>query len=1322
MTDYRLEGLSTRTFEHLVQSLVHAAITTTATPFGDGPDGGREATFEGATSYGPATQQWNGYGIVQAKFLQRPKDSKNDGEWIVSQVRKELEDLESRPARIADLDYYIIASNVTLTPSEKTGSKDKMRKLLNEFKVRNNLKEFDVWDYDKMRVLLDIHKEVAQAYSAWITSGDVLNALIEQIGRGPDHYTSVVRFLQKEMLADQYSKLEQAGHSADEKIPLAQVFVDLATIDQEPSDRDSTPPNTIGFVREMVNVAGEKLTVGQLSDDSRQRPRVKTPGRYVLIGGPGQGKTTVGQFLCQVFRVALLRDVDTYLLDSASIQAVDSITAQWSPDDIGARRLPLRVVLSELAAALGERTANSLLDYIAQRFSKAANTTYSVSELELLLRSYPCLIVLDGLDEVPASSNRSEVLLAVQEFWVDMASAGIDALMVATSRPQGYNEDFSMDHYEHRWLVPLSPEVALDYGSRLAHVRFGAEDRYEKIIDRLRRAIENPATARLTKSPLQVTILTLIVDRMGQPPQERWALFSEYYRIIYQRETERDIEAAEVLRVHKPDIDAIHKRVGLLLQLESENSGTTDARLSSQQFADLVDSYLVSEGHEGEARVELRNRIIDGAANRLVFLVGLESDRVGFEIRSLQEFMAAEGLMELDDATTHARLRQISAAVSWRNVFLFAAGKCFAERRYLRDVIQSICADLNEDPDDPLSQHIRAGSVLALDLLADGSALRQPAKYRALARLAFRVLDLPASLQYANRLAEAFVPGSDDLFAEELEQRLNSDASESKRGASVCLVELLSVTPTSQFAKLAERYLTDSELTNSRVATLSRTVSGRSSWMTERLSPIIEHLNPEIFVDDMMFDDYVGSSDQLRDVQPWVLDKMPAWADSMLRALYAQYWSDEQLAIAVTGANGRKVGQVQFESLLLYPESRFRNIAGKIPRTMAWEPVHQWFAFLANPNSGNLTKILGHFDNDQRDQLLLTVSELSPWPLSSSLLEIFEGADSQEVIGRILQGSMGDVAVWRRAEDHWRTNGIALSDYLERFSSISEGEGWRGFPIAGSRFYGAGSQFSVEEIHKAYGSADEGWTKEYLGGILTGAMLEFSQTLHTPVAGIPWWTETVQELISRRWRTSTDTLLLAPDNVNSEQWVEALLSYDLSDAPFYARNNVVGLQRLTRAAVAAKPNDQRLLVPLAFLAQNSEVQDLFPYRGLSAAPDAPLDLRLADLLVQARSGISIDRLDITLVRAASLEAQTADHSIVAAIQARALKVEEEQRLLLELRERFCQEGFSLEAIDRALRMTASRRLSNLQDRNKWRDLKMPDEIVSFLTRPEREQE
>ncbi|MCA1706448.1 MAG: hypothetical protein LC808_25570 [Actinobacteria bacterium] len=781
MTDYRLDGLSTRTFEHLVQALALDAITNTIAPFGDGPDGGREATFNGATNYGPASGPWNGYGVVQAKFLQRPKSPQADGEWLVRELTKELRKYQRRRRSARNLDYYIIATNVTLTAVEGVGSKDKTARLMEEFVAHNKLRGYDIWDYDKLRILLDTNEAIRRAYAAWITTGDVLMQLSEWLtDLRPDYHRLVINYLQKELLSDQYAKLEQAGHTADEAIPLAQVFVDLPIASRAYSmaERnrfnqypDDELPHFVSFLTEQAaNRLVQSLAGNEIA--SSQGPM---PGRIVLIGGPGQGKTTLGQYVCQIFRTSLLRDVNRNMLYSDVQRVTETFKTKLDSGQLrklGARRLPLRVVLSDFATALADKRTVSLLTYLADAFSKRTNSALTVKQFEALITQYPSLLVLDGLDEVPASSNREQVLAAVQDFSIDVTSCGMDMLILATSRPQGYNEDFSPQTYDHRWLVPLPKEKALEYGTKLAEVRFaGDTDRVQKIVGRLRRASDATATARIMRSPLQVTILTLLVDRRGQLPQERWALFDEYYSLIYQRETERDIPAAAILRENKDDIDAVHRLVGLLLQVESEKSGSTDARLTTGQFSDVVEKYLASEGNTGQALAKLRDAIIEGAANRLVFLVGLESGEVGFEIRSLQEFMAAEGLVDADDGLVQCRLRAVAANSNWRNVTLFAAGKVFADRRHLRDTVESICTELNENVSDPASRLVFAGSELALDLLEDGPVARQPAKSRSLTRLAMRLLELGGST-WPTRLAAICQESTSDIFMDELTRAL----------------------------------------------------------------------------------------------------------------------------------------------------------------------------------------------------------------------------------------------------------------------------------------------------------------------------------------------------------------------------------------------------------------------------------------------------------------------------------------------------------------------------------------------------------------------
>ena len=178
-------------------------------------------------------------------------------------------------------------------------------------------------------------------------------------------------------------------------------------------------------------------------------------------------------------------------------------------------------------------------------------------------------------------------------------------MAIATSRPQGYNEDFSPEYYQHQWLVHLDKQLGNHFAKRLVDVRYGTDaDRKERVLGRLERAFESESTSRLIRTPLQVTIMTALVDRMGQPPQARWNLFKAYYDVIYQREVERDIPASELLRFYQPDINAIHNRVALLLQIDSERTGLTDAKFSAQRFVSLVEESSGPHHQDsGEAKI-----------------------------------------------------------------------------------------------------------------------------------------------------------------------------------------------------------------------------------------------------------------------------------------------------------------------------------------------------------------------------------------------------------------------------------------------------------------------------------------------------------------------------------------------------------------------------------------------------------------------------------------------------------------------------------------------------------------------------------------------
>ena len=116
MPDYDLTGLSSRSFEHMVQALACNILGPGIVVFGDGPDGGREATFRGKLSGFPSPgESWDGYVVVQAKFCQRPKGKpKEDGKWAQNQLRKELQAFAKSESDRQRPQYYIFVTNVVL--------------------------------------------------------------------------------------------------------------------------------------------------------------------------------------------------------------------------------------------------------------------------------------------------------------------------------------------------------------------------------------------------------------------------------------------------------------------------------------------------------------------------------------------------------------------------------------------------------------------------------------------------------------------------------------------------------------------------------------------------------------------------------------------------------------------------------------------------------------------------------------------------------------------------------------------------------------------------------------------------------------------------------------------------------------------------------------------------------------------------------------------------------------------------------------------------------------------------------------------------------
>ena len=724
--DYDLTRLGPREFEHLTQALCSAVFGARVQTFGDGPDGGREATINGrldwaASGDGSQQDQWDGYTVVQAKFRLRSNSPDSDRRWLLTEVRKELSRWAREPRRSKKPDNLLIVTNVVLSPGDGAGI-DSMHQMIATM-VRESaldLRAWHLWHYDMICTLLDVHRSVRLTYGGFLTTGDVLAHIDEWLDRGQTRLgDALTMHAVKDMLAQQYVSLGQAGDSNEDRLPLHSISIDLPGI--------LGRTGILGRKGDEVNAAKLIVDMGERIFDFEAQ---KAAPHILLIGGPGQGKSTLTQMVCQFYRIALLREAS---LSPESRRLLDRLTAHFDtiglapPDHL---RWPIRIALSYYGDYVANNPNISLLRYLAETISSASPYDITGADLQDWLSSWPWLLALDGMDEVVSPSVREKVSRGISEFLVEAAHAKADVLLVITTRPQGYLGEFGSEDYTKLVLRDLNRPEALAYAHKLTAESLRHDpDREREVNNRISLAIQAPETSRLMQTPLQITIMTLLLEHRQRVPSDRYQLFHTYFETIYSREANKPTNLGHFLEEHKTDIQAIHETIALVLQQQAETVTEHEGSLPATDFNEHAFARLRSEENDPEKARELAYQMSTAATHRLVLLVPSGDNGVGFEVRSLQEYLAARALTRAEGPEVLENLRPLIPSAHWRNTWLLAAGRLFTYRQGLRAQLISMLREF--DNINSLSWLVRAGAELATDLLADDIAIKSP-KYRRL--------------------------------------------------------------------------------------------------------------------------------------------------------------------------------------------------------------------------------------------------------------------------------------------------------------------------------------------------------------------------------------------------------------------------------------------------------------------------------------------------------------------------------------------------------------------------------------------------------------
>ena len=412
--DYDLARLGPREFEQLTLALCTAALGAKAQAFGKGsdgdrdatparprlqafrdePDGGRDATMVGQIDWskagdGDGPGHWSGYTVVLAKFNPRPGEPSSNLQWLQKELAKDLHSWDAKLRRsaaaslsIEEPENMLIVTNVMVPHPAGEGvanADESIAGMLNHSEL--DLENWRLWDYGALSRLLDAHSPVRLAYGGFLARGDILSRMDQWLERDKTKLDGVLTtHAIKDMRAQQYVKLGQAGDPNEDKLALYQIGVDL-------------PAQVAVF--EKTGRSVRDLSAARYIIDQGNRVIDLTaqtgPPHLLLIGGPGQGKSTLTQLVCQCYRVALLRDAQ---LGQEAQRLIGQLSDHFASIDLtlpSHRRWPIRVVLSEYGDYVATNKNSSLMRYLADKVSLVSSSDVTGEDIKEWLGSWPWL-------------------------------------------------------------------------------------------------------------------------------------------------------------------------------------------------------------------------------------------------------------------------------------------------------------------------------------------------------------------------------------------------------------------------------------------------------------------------------------------------------------------------------------------------------------------------------------------------------------------------------------------------------------------------------------------------------------------------------------------------------------------------------------------------------------------------------------------------------------------------------------------------------------------------------------------------------------------
>jgi hypothetical protein len=752
--DYPLENLDPERFQQLCQSLIAREYPQVQCFPVAQPDGGRDAV-----SFISDQDGTDKFMVFQVKFIRKPLAESDPHKWLLAIIEEEAPKVRKLIPRGAT--KYVLLTNIPGTAHSSSGSIDKLDQLLKEKLGISST----CWWRDDINRRLDNAWDLKWTYPELLTGPDFLRIIIESgLTEHKERRSAAIRaFLKTQYDLDEQVRFKQV----ELQNKLLDLFVDVPITLRDHLVSRKLFHSYRSVISRTRITNGSELEEG--TDVELHETLFETSVRWhhgneqqigaatVLLGGPmqermphvviegapGQGKSTITQYVCQVHRMRLLRE-------QAAMTLVD-------PHHLSVPvRLPIRVDLRDFALWLGKKDPfnassddlaptnwnKSLDSFLAGLIShQSGGTQFTVDDLLAVFRISAVLIVFDGLDEVADMTRRHEVVDEIVKGVQRLEANSASMQTVVTSRPAAFANSPGMPHskYPHLQLMSLPRHLIMSYADRWLRARKLDSKQSAEFRLILKEKLDQPHLRDLARNPMQLAILlSLVLTRGASLPDKRTALYDYYIDLFFSREAEK----SAVVRNHRDLLIDIHRHLAWILQSQSEkDNGRTSIR--QEQLQQLVSDYLTREGHPSDLAKEL----FTGMIERVVALVSRVEGTFEFEVQPLQEYFAACHLYYTAPQSSPGkemtgskpdRFDAIARNFYWLNVTRFYAG-C-----YSKGELPSLVERLQELAATPGFKIIGYPRTLAATLLSDWVFTQNPRSVQQVVEL----ITNPDSLRY----------------------------------------------------------------------------------------------------------------------------------------------------------------------------------------------------------------------------------------------------------------------------------------------------------------------------------------------------------------------------------------------------------------------------------------------------------------------------------------------------------------------------------------------------------------------------------------------